>query len=157
MLWSGVLSVTCTMELVTQEIKTAEAFDSFKKLIASADLPTEDLDFEKQFLIGYYEDDALMATGGLEIFNTDAILRSLTVRLGSRNKSLGSRMVDDLLSRATGKGVTTIYLLTETATDFFRKKGFEEVSRQHAPDSVKSSGEFSSLCADTAVCMKLSL
>ena len=145
------------MELVTQEIKTTEAFESFKKLIASADLPTEDLDFKKQFLIGYYEEDALMATGGLEVFGTDAILRSLTVRMGSRNKSLGSGIVDDLLAKATEKGVDTIYLLTETAKEFFRKKGFEEISREDAPESVQASSEFSFICGDTAVCMKLAL
>ncbi len=145
------------MELVTHEIKTTAAFDAFKKLIASADLPTEDLNFEKQFLIGYYEDDSLMATGGLEVFGTDAILRSLTVRLGSRNKSLGSGIVEDLLAKASQKGVNTIYLLTETAKDFFRKKGFEEINRQDAPDAVKASSEFSFICGDAAVCMKLSL
>jgi amino-acid N-acetyltransferase len=145
------------MELVTQEINTTTAFDTFKKLIASADLPTEDLDFEKQFLIGYYEDDSLMATGGLEVFGANAILRSLTVRLGSRNKSLGSGIVDDLVSKASEKGVNTIYLLTETAKDFFKKKGFEEIDRQEAPDTVKASSEFSFICGDNAVCMKLSL
>lgn len=145
------------MELVAQEIKTQAAFEIFRNLIASADLPTEDLDFEKQVLLGYYDNDALMATGGLEVFDTDAILRSLTVKLGSRNKSLGSTIVDDLLAKATKKGVTTIYLLTETANGFFKKKGFVEVNRDDAPDPVKASQEFSVICGNGAVCMKLSL
>lgn len=145
------------MELVTQEIKTQAAFEVFRNLIASADLPTEDLDFEKQILLGYYDHDSLMATGGLEVFGTDAILRSLTVKLGSRNKSLGSNIVDDLLSKAKEKGVASIYLLTENANGFFQKKGFVEVNRDDAPNSVKASQEFSTICGKGAVCMKLSL
>jgi amino-acid N-acetyltransferase len=145
------------MELVTQQIETKEAFETFRKLIASADLPTEDLDYEKQILMGYYEQDSLMATGGLEIVGTDAILRSLTVRMGSRNKSLGSGMVDDLLSMASEKGVATVYLLTENAKGFFTKKGFVEVERSAAPASVQASSEFAFICGPSAVCMKLTL
>ncbi len=145
------------MELATQEINTKEAFEIFRNLIASADLPTDDLDYEKQFLIGYYDNGSLMATGGLEVFGPDAILRSLTVKLGSRNKSLGSNIVDDLLSKAREKGVQTIYLLTETARDFFKKKGFSEINRDDAPKQVKASQEFSVICGKGATCMKLSL
>ena len=145
------------MELVAREIKTQAAFETFRNLIASADLPTQDLDFEKQILLGYYDNDTLMATGGLEVFGNDAILRSLTVKLGSRNKSLGSTIVDDLLAKAKDNEVATIYLLTENANGFFKKKGFVEVNREDAPDTVKTSQEFSVICGESAVCMKLVL
>ena len=145
------------MELVAREIKTQAAFETFRNLIASADLPTQDLDFEKQILLAYYDNDTLMATGGLEVFGNDAILRSLTVKVGSRNKSLGSTIVDDLLAKAKDNEVATIYLLTENANGFFKKKGFTEVNRKDAPATVKASQEFSVICGEGAVCMKLSI
>lgn len=145
------------MELVAQEIKSQAAFETFRSLIASADLPTEDLDFKTQILLGYYDNETLMATGGLEVFGTDAILRSLTVKFGSRNKSLGSNIVDDLVLKAKDNGVSTIYLLTESADGFFKKKGFVEVNRDDTPEQVKASPEFSYICDKTAICMKRSL
>jgi amino-acid N-acetyltransferase len=55
---------------------------------------------------------------------------------------------------ARKKGLTTLYLLTQTAEKYFEKKGFEKIARDQTPHEVQQSKEFSHLCPSTAVAMK---
>ncbi len=98
---------------------------------------------DRHILIGYYEDDKLIGTGALELFGQYALLRSLAVKDALRGHKLGSRITDELIDIAREKKVSKIYLLTETARLFFKRKGFVEIDRK----------EFSGVCSDTAVCM----
>ena len=69
---------------------------------------------EQQLLAGKFRDAEELEKAYME----------LQTKLGSRNKSLGSTIVDDLLAKAKDNEVATIYLLTENANGFFKKKGF---------------------------------
>ena len=51
-------------------------------------------------------------------------------------------------------GMSAIYLLTTTAERFFPRFGFEVVTREDVPDSVKASVEFQGACPATAVIMR---
>lgn len=141
------------MELTSKVIDNAESFETFRSLLQSANLPTEDLDFKKHLLIGYYDGTTPVATGGLEIYNPYALLRSLSVKFGVRGLSLGSTITEQLIEHARAKGLEAIYLLTETAHAFFLKKGFRDVARQDVPQEIKSSSEFKHVCSTSAVCM----
>lgn len=141
------------MELVHKRIRDAAAFEAFRTLVKSSGLPTDDLSFETSILIGYYDGPSLVGTGALERLGDYALLRSLSVKLGVRGKSLGSNITEALIDEARSQNVKAIYLLTETARDFFHKKGFKDVRRDAVPDAVKNSSEFSHVCPDTAACM----
>ena len=54
---------------------------------------------------------------------------------------------------ARERGARRIYLLTTTAADFFARLGYKRVEREQAPGSIRSTGEFSSLCPVTSVLM----
>lgn len=108
---------------------------------------------DRHILIGYYEDDKLIGTGALELFGQYALLRSLAVKDALRGHKLGSRITDELIDIAREKKVSKIYLLTETARLFFKRKGFVEIDRKDVPAEVQGSSEFSGVCSDTAVCM----
>jgi len=145
------------MDLEYKVISDAEGFDAFRSLLKSSNLPADDLDYRKDLLVGYYESDAMVGTGGLEIYGPYALLRSLSVKMGIRGKSVGSTIYQFLLDEAKRKKLKAIYILTETAHGFFRKKGFQEVKREDVPEEVKKSSEFSSVCATTAAVMMLSI
>ncbi len=140
-----------------RRIEDTAGFDDFRELLRSCDLPADDLDYQRDFLIGYYENDQMVGTGGLEIHGPYALLRSLSVKLGIRGKAVGSVIAEHLLRTARERNLRAVYLLTETAPDFFRKKGFRELPREDVPGDVRASGEFSQVCPDTAVAMCLSL
>jgi amino-acid N-acetyltransferase len=145
------------MELQPKNVKSAESLEAFQGLLKSSGLPYEDLNYKDHILVGYYDGDELVGTGGLEIYDGYALLRSLAVKLGARGMSLGSAITKDLIEQARKNKLKGIYLLTETARGFFLLKGFKDTNREEIPQAVKSSSEFSHVCSETAVCMFLSL
>jgi amino-acid N-acetyltransferase len=62
-----------------------------------------------------------------------------------------------VLAQTRAAGVSTAYLLTTTADEFFADLGFEEIPRETVPPSIQTTTEFSDLCPETAVCMKREL
>jgi amino-acid N-acetyltransferase len=145
------------MDLEYKLITDAESFDAFRTLLKSSNLPADDLDYKRDLLVGYYEGDKLVGTGGLEVYGPYALLRSLSVRMGIRGKSVGTTITEFLLEEAKKKKLKAIYLLTETAHGFFAKKGFKDVQRDQVPQEVKASSEFSTVCATTAAVMMLQI
>jgi amino-acid N-acetyltransferase len=145
------------MNLEYRLIQDAESFNTFRSLLRSSNLPADDLNFEKDLLVGYYEGDDLVGTGGLEIYGPYALLRSLSVKLGIRGKSVGSTIAEFLLEEARKRKLKAIYLLTETAHGFFEKKGFRDIQRDEVPAEVKRSSEFTTVCPVSAAAMVLLL
>ena len=50
-----------------------------------------------------------------------------------------------------------MYMFTETAPQYFERKGYEKISRDSVPKSIHASSEFSSVCPVSAIVMKKSL
>ena len=145
------------MELDYKIIKDTESFEAFRALLKASGLPADDLDFKKDLLVGYYEGDELVGTGGLEIYGPYALLRSLSVKMGIRGNAVGTTITEYLLAEAKARNLKTIYLLTETARGFFLKKGFADVNREDVPAEIKQSAEYSNLCSQSAAVMCLAL
>ena len=145
------------MELTYKTIKDTESFDVFRALLRTSGLPADDLDFNRDLLVGYYEGDELVGTGALEIYGDYALLRSLSVKMGIRGKAVGSTITEVLLAEAKMRKLKGVYLLTETAHGFFLKRGFVDVPRESVPGEVKRSAEFSKLCPQSAAVMSLTL
>jgi len=93
----------------------------------------------------------------LEIYGNYGLLRSLSVKLGTRGKALGTAITEYLIAEAKKRSLKGIYLLTETAQGFFLRKGFSNVSRDDVPKVLEASSEFSHVCSKTAVAMHLAL
>ncbi len=138
-------------------IKDVESFDAFRSLLKASDLPADDLDYKRDLLLGYYEGDDLVGTGGLEVYGPYALLRSLSVKMGIRGKAVGTTITEYLLGEAKKRKLKGVYLLTETAHGFFQKKGFKDVPRNAVPEEVKQSAEFSKLCPESSAVMCLEL
>lgn len=143
------------MDLEYRLITNAEDFEIFRALLRSSNLPADDLDYKKDLLVGYYEGNSLVGTGGLEIYGPYALLRSLSVRMGIRGKSVGTTITEYLLAEARKRKLKSIYLLTETAHGFFLKKGFVDLARDQVPEEVKASSEFTHVCPSSASVMVL--
>ena len=143
------------MELTLQMINDEEGFQNFCTLLKSSGLPANDLDYQKDLLVAYVEDGNMVGTGGLEIYGEYGLLRSLSVKLGTRGKALGTAITEYLVEQARSRKLKGIYLLTETAHGFFQRKGFVDVKREDVPEPLKASSEFSYVCGPTAVAMHL--
>jgi amino-acid N-acetyltransferase len=127
-------------------------------LLLTADLPVDDLGPDKlsRFLIA--EDDKVtVGLIGLEVLGTVGLLRSLVVARSARSTGLGGKLVGALESAAEAAGIAELWLLTIDAERFFQRHNFEIVDRTVAPDEIRQTGEFSTLCPDTAFLMRKTL
>lgn len=93
----------------------------------------------------------------LEVYDDGALLRSLAVDESMRGEGLGLALTDAALRLARDRAAVTLYLLTETAAEFFPRFGFRRISRAAVPPGVKRSVEFTTVCPETAVVMELDL
>ena len=138
-------------------VNNRDSFASFRQLLAAAGLPYHDLEMNKHLLISYYEEENLIGTGGLEIYEDYGLLRSVSVVKSHRGEKTGTRIVAHLICQAKAKKLKGLYLLTETAREFFLKTGFQVVDRSQVVAVVKTSPAFSHVCPTTATCMHLNL
>ena len=69
----------------------------------------------------------------------------------------GCRPHQGRLELAGRSGVRRVYLLTETAGEFFPRFGFRRIERSVAPAEVQQSVEFMCVCPETAETMLLEL
>ncbi len=94
--------------------------------------------------------EILIGCVGLEVYDRYALLRSLAVHPDFQGRGIGKQLVSRIIERARVKGIGQLYLLTDTAEDFFRKIGFDYVDREDVPASVRQSIEFTTLCPTAA-------
>lgn len=134
------------------------ALEKLLKFLQSNKLPHQDIDnaisTKGRMFLSYYDDSGeLIGSGGLELYGDAALLRSVAVKENQRGKELGKKIIDDLVSQAQKSNIASIFLLTETAKDFFLKRGFKLIERNEVPDAIKASSEFTHVCPSSAVCM----
>jgi amino-acid N-acetyltransferase len=123
-------------------------------LLDAAALPTLDLtDAHMEHF--FYSGLAHAPSGlvGLELFGHQALLRSLVVSDAARSRGLGSALLAQAEEHARAAGVREIYLLTTTAAEFFRRRGFSAMAREGAPPAIRESREFAGLCPASSAFM----
>ncbi len=99
----------------------------------------------------------VVGCSALEVYGTTALLRSVAVDPLRRSHGLGSRLVHAALSMAQQLGIQEVYLLTETAADYFPRFGFHRIERAAASPAIHRSVEWTSACPASAQAMVLSL
>ena len=128
------------------------------ELLQACALPTADLGVSgKVGFVCEYRGGELVATCGLEVLGTTAPLRSLAVRADWRGQGLAANLLNAVLQSATARGIGEVYLLTETASDFFIRHGFTVIDRDLAPDAIRTSSQFASLCPQSAALLMIKL
>lgn len=143
---------------ITHKIVSNETeFGSFREAVKNAGLPHQDLNYQSQVLISYYQNDEMIGTGGLEVLDRFGLLRSVSVSPDHRSQNIGKQITSDILKNAQNSNLEGIYLLTETAKDYFQKLGFKEVSRDQVPEEIKSTTEFAAVCPASAAVMVMKL
>ena len=134
-----------------------EVFDSAFELLAEAKLDSSDLKQPNIRLFRFEENDQIIGVGGLEIVDDLALLRSVTVKSDLQNKGIGTQIVSIIEKVAKESGVSTLFLLTTTASGFFKAKGYQSINRDDFADPLKQTMQFSNLCPASAICMKKEL
>jgi amino-acid N-acetyltransferase len=140
---------------ITIAAATAADLEPIKALLAASDLPTAGVDDHWKTFIVAREEGKLVACGGAEAYQFAALIRSVAVHPEYRGHNLGRRIVRQLLDRLASRGLREFYLLTTTAEEYFRKRGFKTIDRDEVHPQLLSSREFQDACPASAVCMRL--
>ena len=98
--------------------------------------------------------DRLAGCSGSEPYQFAALIRSVAVHPDYRSGGLGRRLVREMLDRLASRGLREFYLLTSTAEDFFKRRGFKPIDRDEVHPQLLGSQEFT-VCPSSAVCMRL--
>ncbi|MBI2516605.1 MAG: GNAT family N-acetyltransferase [Opitutae bacterium] len=126
---------------------------AIRALLQAADLPHEDFAAHLAYFLVARQDGTVVGAVGFELHDRDALLRSLVVAPVRRGAGLGDRLVHELITAARRACVARLYLLTTTAENFFARRGFKRIAREHVPAAVAVTPEFLSLCPASAVCL----
>lgn len=126
-------------------------------LLAEEHLPTTDLSAQLDNFFVATDNNKVIGAIGLEKYNDCGLLRSMVVIKAYRNQYIAASLVREIETLAKDSGIICMYLLTETAAAYFENKGYEKISRLDAPETIKASSEFSSVCPVSATVMKKQL
>lgn len=122
-------------------------------LLRDSDLPIEGVgDAFDRFVVASAEGE-IVGVAGLEVYGSAGLLRSVAVAGGWRGRGLGGALTEEVMRAAGRAGVEEVYLLTETAEDFFPRHGFRRIPREDAAASVQASVEFARLCPSSSAVM----
>lgn len=136
------------------DIVAAPPAAEVRRLLDAAGLPCADID---DGLVAHFFAVRLAGEvagiAGLEPHGRVGLLRSLVVRDSIRGSGLGTELVAEAERRAGAQGIDTLYLLTDTAADYFRRLGYHDCPRDAAPEAIRHTGEFATLCPDDAAFM----
>ncbi len=151
--------MTVTSELPIENAEHLD-FPAITALLQGTDLPPDGIEHHlDDFLVVRSSEamagpDILVGCVGLETYGKSGLLRSLAVHPSFQGTGLGTRLISGITQTARNKGIARLYLLTNTAENFFRKLGFRFVSRDEVPEEVRQSIEFTTLCKESPSMMK---
>ncbi|MDH3378966.1 MAG: arsenic resistance N-acetyltransferase ArsN2 [Gammaproteobacteria bacterium] len=134
-------------------IPAATMMAECQNLLRAANLPYSDIEPHLQTFFLARRIETVIGVAGFEHYGDVALLRSVAVAESVRGLGIGRQLCDACCSYASALGIRSLYLLTETAADYFATMGFQEIPRNNAPPSIQNTNEFREFCPTSAVLM----
>ena len=127
---------------------------AIRRLLEESGLPTEDLNaLDLSLFVTTGRESSVDAVGGIEQYGHVGLIRSIATHSRLRGRGIGENTVRELEALAAAQRIETLYLLTESAEDYFRKLGYAKIERREVPLPIRESRQFSSLCPESATVM----
>lgn len=140
------------------DIERAAPSAEIEALLDGAGLPTSDIrDARGLDLFVIRDAGGVVGVIGLESYGVEGLLRSLVVVPSRRGLGLARALVVHVESIALERGMSRLHLLTNTASDFFMRCGYEVAQRTDAPLAIASTKQFAGLCPSSATFMRKAL
>ena len=134
-----------------------EDVESIFALLEKSGLSREGLSDHLRTTLVARSDGKIIGCAALELYGPAALLRSVAIDPMSRGQGVGQRLTQAALDLAQKHRVQTVYLLTETASEFFGWFGFRTISRSEVVPEVKQSVEFMTVCPESATVMAIEI
>jgi amino-acid N-acetyltransferase len=136
---------------------TEQSRNEMINLLKSNNLPAEDLPKELDEFYTAMDGQRIVGLIGMERYSHYGLLRSMVVHPDYRNKQIAKKLVQLLEQKAANSEIITMYLLTETAENYFSRNNYQLITREEVPEELLLSSEFSHVCPVSATVMKKEL
>lgn len=133
-------------------IATDSDIDYIIDLLEQNDLPIEDIKTASIDFWIYKNDDKIIGVCGLEKAENFGLLRSFAVLDAYKNKGIGTELYNYVIEECKKRAYYALFILTTTASAYFKKQNWHQITRFAVPREIAQSAEFSSLCPDSADC-----
>jgi amino-acid N-acetyltransferase len=127
------------------------------RLLERSRLPTDGIAEHVASTLFARDEGRVVGSAAVELYGRVGLLRSLAVDEALRGRGLGVRLTEAALALARARHLDTVYLLTETAGEFFPRFGFRPISRAEVDPAALQSVEFTTVCPASALVMALEL
>ena len=134
---------------------SAEDVEAIKQLLENNELPLDGVDEHWKTFIVARDGGELVGCGGSEAYANAALIRSIAVAPMYRSRGIGRLLVRQLLDRLSSLGIREFYLLTTSAADYFKRRGFKKCDRDEVNPQLLASREFQDACPTSATVMRL--
>lgn len=128
--------------------------DGVLGLLARHKLPPDGLRDHVETTIVARVGGRIVGCAALEVYADGALMRSVAVAPRLQGHGVGRQLTEAIIDLAGERSLPALYLLTTTADGYFPKFGFERITRDAVPASVKASVEFASACPSSAIVMR---
>lgn len=129
-----------------------------EEALLAAGLPTAGVrdQFGPSYVVAE-SDGVVIGATGIEVHRDFGLLRSAVVVAAWRKKGVGDALTRDRIAWSRREGLQALYLLTNTAADYFPRFGFARVERAVVPNAIQASREFAETSCASATVMMLPL
>ncbi|MFN0248401.1 MAG: arsenic resistance N-acetyltransferase ArsN2 [Kofleriaceae bacterium] len=138
------------MTLTIQSVDHAAT--AVRLLLTASDLPADDIDDPAIALFGAFDGESLAGVVGLQQCGDIGLLRSLAVAPPYRDRGVARMLCEHVFENA--HAMSSLWLITTTAKDYFTRHAFEVVPREDVPEPVRRTAQFASLCPSSAHVMR---
>ena len=138
------------VSIAVNQPEPVQSLALIQSLLKQAQLPYEDLAAATQSQFWGLGAPQYYAVIGLEQYDDLGLLRSLAVAESYRCQGLGQQLVTWVEQEAQQVGLKQLYLLTTSATAFFKALGYESLERNDLPPALYSSSQVQGVCPASA-------
>lgn len=135
---------------------TVDDLAEIKELLIATSLPTFGVDVNvNHFIVA--ASGRIMGVVGAHYSETKALLRSFAVSSKLRKSGIGTTLIKQIKKQLEIQNIEEVYLLTDTAQEYFKRLGFYEISRDQMPAPLLKGSGLDQACPCTSHCMKFLL
>lgn len=123
---------------------------AIESIVAANGLPLDGVQIALHTAVVARGEGGVVGCAAFEPYGSVGLLRSVCVVAHLRGMGLGRKLVGATEQLAAAAGISELFLLTETAEEWFTGLGYVPAARASVPALVMASPEFTSACPDSA-------
>ena len=123
---------------------------AMESLLAAIGLPLDGLEIALHTAVVARGEGGVVGCAAFEPYGSIGLLRSVCVAAHLRGAGLGRKLVGAIEQLAAAVGISELFLLTDTAEEWFTGLGYVPAVRTSVPAALRASPEFTGACPESA-------